>query len=204
MDWVLELLLQYKYFVLLPLAMFQGSISSLISGFLIYQDLLNWAVAFIVILLGDFIPDTFFYCLGYFGRETKFVKKYVMDNKLFFHHHKVVNKLWAEHAKKTMTLGKLSYGFAIPFLITAGMVRLPYKKFISYAMTVSFFHYGTILLIGYLLGSSYAAAGFYVNFLHYGLTILSLTLLVIYFFAIRYARRKVISLVETEGKQIRE
>jgi len=202
MDWILILLLKYKYFVLLPLAMFQGSITSLISGFLVYRDFLNINLAFIILLLGDFIPDTIFYYIGYFGQNTKIVKRYVLENKIFFHHHKVISKLWSEHGRKTMTLGKLSYGFAIPFLVSAGMVKVPYRKFISYAMVVSTFHYGLIFLIGYLLGSSYASAKFYMNFLHYGLAIISISLLIIYFVIIRYARRKVIGLVEEEEKEI--
>jgi len=202
MDWIIALLFQYKYFILLPLAMFQGSLTSLISGFLIYTGFINAGLAFIIIMLGDFIPDTIFYYIGYYGQNTKLVKKYVLDNKFFYDHINVINKLWSDHSRKTMLLGKMSYGFAVPFLLSAGMVRMPYRKFISYAMVVSTFHYGIILMVGYFLGSSYAKASFYMNFVQYGLALLALSFLVIYFFVLRYARKKIIDLVEAENKEI--
>lgn len=203
MEWALILLLKYKYFVLLPLAMFQGSLTSLVSGFLVYQNLLNVWVAFGIILLGDFIPDTIFYYIGYHGQKNRIVKKYVLDNKFFSNHLTVINKLWFDHGRKTMTLGKMSYGFAIPFLLSAGMAKMPYRKYILYAMTVSFFHYGSILIIGYILGSSYTSADEYINYLHYGLAGLAISLLIIYVFIMRYARKKVIDLIKDEGKEVK-
>ena len=103
-------------------------------GFLIYNHTLNFWPAFIILLIGDIIPDSIFYYIGYHGGKTGMVKKYVLDNELFKDHLNVIEKLWQEHPKKTMFFGKLAYGMALPFLISAGVVKMPYKKFITSAI----------------------------------------------------------------------
>ena len=202
MDLALALLLKYKYLTLFPLAVIEGPLVSLIVGFLIHQHVLNFWLAFAILLLGDIIPDSIFWCIGYYGRGTKIVKKYVLDNKLFANHLNVIEKLWTEHAKKTMFLGKLAYGMALPFLISAGVVKMPFKKFITYAVPVSIFQYGTIVLIGYFLGNSYNTASFYVGSIYRILAVFVVLCVIIYYLIIRYARKKIILLVEEEEKEM--
>jgi len=198
MDWILISLLKYKYLLLFPLAVFQGSLASLVSGFLVYHGVFNFGLALLVLLLGDFIPDTVLYYVGYYGRENGVVKKYLLNNNFFSNHLNVIDNLWFKHGRKTMLLGKLSYGLAIPFLISAGSVKMPFKKFISYALVVSFFHYGLILFVGYFLGNSYASAGYYMNFISYGLAVITLGLFISYYFIVKYARKKIVNLAKAE------
>jgi membrane protein DedA with SNARE-associated domain len=204
MNTALALLSAHKYLALFPLAVVEGPLVSLVVGFLIHKQILSFWLSFLILLLGDIIPDSIFWCIGYYGRGTKMVKKYVLDNKLFANHLNVIERLWTEHTKKTMFLGKLAYGMALPFLISAGVIKMPFKKFITYAVPVSIFQYGTIVLIGYLLGNSYNAASFYVGSIYRVLAIFVILCIVIYYLIIRYARKKIILLVEEEEREVEE
>lgn len=195
------LLLKYKYLVLFPLAVFEGPLVSLVVGFLLYKGLINFWLAFLILLLGDIIPDTIFYLIGYYGRETKFVQNRVLKTKFFTNHLNVIEKLWLEHGRKTMFLGKLAYGMAIFFLTSAGLVRMPFRKFISYAVPVSIFQYGLIVLIGYLLGNSYVVASGYISSVYYLLGIVVVVCIVVYYLLVKYARKKIVMLIEEEERE---
>ncbi|HYV33785.1 MAG TPA: hypothetical protein VE973_02975, partial [Candidatus Limnocylindria bacterium] len=127
----LLLLLKYKYAVIFPLAAFEGPVVSLVVGFLVYSGVLNFWLALIILILGDIIPDTLFYFIGYFGQQSPFIQKHFLKADFFKNHFSLVKKLWQEHPAKTMFFGKLALGMALPFLVSAGIVKLPYKKFIS-------------------------------------------------------------------------
>jgi membrane protein DedA with SNARE-associated domain len=53
-----------------------------------------------------------------------------------------------------MFFSKLSYGVAAAFIMVAGMVEMPLKKFVFYGFIVAILHYGTLLFLGYYLGAS--------------------------------------------------
>jgi membrane protein DedA with SNARE-associated domain len=65
-----------------------------------------------------------------------------------------IRRLWNKNAGKTMFFSKLSYGVAAGFIMIAGMVEMPLKKFIAYATLIAVLHYGTLLFLGYYLGAS--------------------------------------------------
>ncbi|MEI6528560.1 MAG: VTT domain-containing protein [bacterium] len=198
METTLLLLLKYKYLVLFPSAVLEGPLVSLIVGFLIRTDVLSFWLSFLILILGDIIPDTIFYCIGYFGRDTKFVRKHITNSKFFSGHLSVIEKLWSNHGRKTMFLGKLAYGMALPFLVSAGLAKMPFKKFITYAVPVSVIQYGTIVLVGYLLGHSFQIASGYIGAIYYLLAAVVVISIVIYYLVMKYAQKKIILLVQEE------
>ena len=98
---------------------------------------------------------------------------------------------WKKHTIKTMFVSKLAYGLSTPLLVTSGLVRLPYVRFVRWALLVTIFQYGLLMTIGYYLGRSYDSA---IGYVHYAEIIVAAfaVLFIIGFFAIqKYARRKV-------------
>lgn len=183
MEYLVLLIAKYGYFILFPLAALEGPIISLVVGFLIYLGYLKFIPAFIVLLLGDLIPDIIYYYIGRFGNRKKLIEKY--GSRLSF-----LEKLWQEHGRKTMFFSKLAYGLSTPFLVSAGLVNMPLKKFISYAFPISLFQYAAIMTIGYYLGSSYQIAVKYIDSV--GIIIAAvLVIFIIYVFFVKYARRQI-------------
>jgi len=201
MSYALVLLLKFKYAVLFPLGVVEGPVISLVVGFLINKGIFSFWIAFPILLLGDIIPDTIFYLLGFYGQKTKFVQRLISRKDFLANHLLVIERLWLDHPRKIMFFGKLTYGMAILFLTSAGMVKLSFKKFISNAILVSVTQYGVIVLVGYLLGNSYEIASGYIKYFYYLFGIFAVVGIVGYYFVAKYAREKIILLIEEEEQK---
>ena len=191
MEQLVLLLTKYGYFILFPLAAIEGPIVSLVVGFLIYLGYFQFLPAYALLLLGDLIPDTVYYYIGRFGNKRKIMEKYGSRLNL-------IEKLWREHGKKTMFLSKLAYGLSIPFLISAGLVKMPFRKFISYAFPVTLFQYGVIMAIGYFLGHSYQLAERYIQYAYVIVAAILIVFIIGYILIVKYARRQIEKMEQEE------
>ena len=198
---MLVLLLRYKYLILFPLAAFEGPIISLLVGFLAYSGILNFWLAFIVLIFGDIIPDTIYYYLGYVSDRSKFIQKHFLNSKFFVNNSTLVKKFWTEHTFKTMFFSKLAYGLATPFLISAGIVKMPYRKYISHTIPITCFQYAVFMGIGYYLGKSYESAIKYINDFYFIIALMVIISIIIYVSVVKYARKEIISLESMEEKK---
>ena len=71
----LHLLMTYRYLILFPLAAVEGPIVALLVGFLISLGYFQFFPAFGIMILGDLIPDSFYYYLGRFGNKKNLIEK---------------------------------------------------------------------------------------------------------------------------------
>lgn len=201
MSYFLLALSQYKYLILFPAAVLEATTASLLVGFLVKINILNFFIAFPILLLGDLIPDNLFYYLGYFGRNTKFVKKQILKSELFSGNLITIEKLWSKHGIKALIFCKLAYGIGLPFLLSAGIAKMPYKKFLTYSTIISVLKYGVLVLIGYLLGHSYALAEKYIGWMYIIISVFVLISILIYYILIKYTRNQINSLVEKNKRE---
>lgn len=194
MNYIMSLIINYGYFALFPIAAIEGPIVSLIVGFLVSLGYFQFIPAYILLIFGDLIPDSFYYYLGRFGNHKKIIDRYgkrfnfILNN---FHH---LQNIWYNHGSKVMFLSKLSYGLSTPFLISAGLVNLPPKKFFLYAIPVTLLQYAVIMTIGYLLGHSYLLAVKYIESAGIFMLILLIIFILSYILFSRYVRRKIINM----------
>ncbi len=199
MQQTLLLIEHYRYLILFPLAAFEGPAVSLIVGFLIRLGYISLIPSFAILIMGDLIPDSIYYAIGRFGNKSNIVQKYSGENGKLTKNFQLAEKLWKHHGKKTMFLSKLAYGLSTIFLISAGMVKMPFRKFVTYAIPVTIFQYGIILTAGYFLGHSYESALKYVNYGGYVIAAIVVAIIVGYIFALRTARNKIESMEMTES-----
>jgi membrane protein DedA with SNARE-associated domain len=191
---ILQFLIQYRYIALFPLALFEGPIVALAVGFLTRLGSFNFLAAFAVMLLGDFIPDSVFYFIGRFGNKDKLIKKYDTKSKIISQSLPHIKKFWHEHPTKTMFISKLAYGLSTVLLISAGVARVPYKRFIWQALIVTIFQYGILMTVGYYLGNSYQAALPYVKYMSVVVAGFAIIFIFGYFMLQRYMKNQVINL----------
>ena len=201
MEWLLPLLLKYRYLVLLPLSIMEGPIVALVAGFLVYANIFDFWIAYAVLLVGDIIPDSLFYCIGHYGRHIPWLEQRLERSK-FFRHLELVENLWERHGRKMMFFGKLAYGLGLPFLASAGAVKVPFRRFISYAVPVTLFQYAVIMFIGYAMGNSFALADSYVHFTYLLMAVFVVVFGVGYFAVARLARRKLDEMEREDEKGI--
>ncbi len=199
---MLALLITYRYLILFPLACFEGPLVALAVGFMIHLGYLEFIPAYLLLICGDLIPDTVYYYLGRFGNKQTVLTKYIARSGFVGRNAEVIKKLWQDHPGKTMFLSKLAYGLSTPFLVSAGFFKMPFKKFITYALPVTLSQYAVLLAVGYYLGQSYELAAKY--FQYAGLVVAGILVVFVigYILFVQYARKKIKDLEVEEQKKL--
>ena len=193
---IIKFLMSYRYLALFPLACLEGPIVALAVGFLVHLGYFMFIPAYFVMILGDFVPDSLYYAIGRFGNKEKLVLKYDTKSKLISRNFGYLERVWHKHTLKTMFVSKLAYAFSIPLLVTAGLVRLPYRKFVWQALIVTLFQYGVLMTVGYLLGKSYEVAVPYVKGVAIIIAVIAIVFVAGYFMLQKYIKNKVVEEIE--------
>jgi len=139
----------YKYEAIFPIAVLEGPIITIISGFLVSRHVLSFLPAFLVVFFGDAISDTVFYIIGRNGRnlihKLKFLR--ISDERLA--------KMEAQYEKspwKTMIVAKVSYGLGTVFMLAAGLSRMSLRRFFESVFILNALRSLTLISIGYYFG----------------------------------------------------
>ncbi len=148
----------------------------------------NIWIVFLISIIGNLVPDALLYAIGFLGREhlvEKLVKKYGRYFKISVGKMNELEKLYENHAGKTLAFVKLVPFLATPGLIAAGMARVPLRKYTLWSIVVAFPTSLLFLLLGYYFGTAYELI---LHYTEYGG--LFIFVIVISFLAISYAYRK--------------
>lgn len=202
LDHVTMLILEYRYWILIPLSFIEGPIVAFFAGTLAAAGFFNvWGLA-AFFLARDIIVDLGCYYLGFFGAKASWIKKVLGKLGVTEDHLEEVRELWHAHPGKTMFLSKLSYGVAAGFIVVAGLVRMDIRKFITYGAIIAVLHYGLLLFVGFFFGATFG--GTIVGLLEKapyviaGLSVLA----VVYIFFKRYMNKKLIQAEEEAAREI--
>jgi membrane protein DedA with SNARE-associated domain len=146
---LIRFFIQYKYAAIFPIAVAEGPIITIISGFLVSRHILSFLPALFVVFFGDAISDTIFYIIGRQGRNfihrLKFLK--VSDER--------IAKMEAQYERspwKTMLVAKVSYGLGTVFMLSAGLSRMSLSMFFESAFVLNALRSLALLSIGYYFG----------------------------------------------------
>jgi membrane-associated protein len=155
---MIQLLLTYKYIILIPLAIIEGPIVTVVCGFLVTLKVFNPLAVYVVMVLGDIVGDAGIYYLGYSGK--RFLKYFrITEEKLekaktYFH----------ENHKKAIAMSKLVHGIGFTGLVAAGASHVPYKRYFKSCALISAIQSLVMLLLGILFGHAYVQIGKYLNY----------------------------------------
>ena len=150
-----QLIVEYRYLIIVPLALIEGPIVAFIAGGLAavgYFNIFGLAAFFFARDMG---MDALYYALGYFGGRTGFAHRMLTKIKVTDEHLEGVRLLWEHHPLSTMFVGKLSYGIGSTFVAVAGMVRMRVTTFFKYGALVAITQYWSLLAIGYFFGNTF-------------------------------------------------
>ena len=177
---ILVLLEHYKYLIIFPIAVFEGPIIIIISGFLVYLGFLNAYVAYLILATADVIGDYLHYALGKYGRHLPWFKKiahlfsYDQNNSGFLESH------FEKHAGKTLLLAKLSHGVGGAIQVAAGIAKVDFFEFLRFSIIGTLIKTLILLLLGYYVGSSYLKIDGYLDTIAFiTISIVAFTLLYI-------------------------
>lgn len=153
------LLMTYKYALLFPLSIIEGPIVTVLGGFLSSLHLMNWLAIYVIVILGDIVGDTSIYSFGRWGGE--FFKKHGF--RIGFPHERleVAKKYFTNHHHKALIASKLFHGIGVSGLVAAGILKIPYMRFIRTCLIISLLQSAVFLLIGIFFGHAYQQIGQY-------------------------------------------
>ncbi|MDQ2863123.1 MAG: VTT domain-containing protein [Bacteroidota bacterium] len=185
---IIDLLYKYKYFLLFPLAIVEGPVLAVITGFLYANKFLNVFIAYPIIVLGDIIGDSLCYMLGRFG-APEFLKKII--KKVGFNPEKIdaARSYFNNNSIMSVALSKITLGIGFAGIYLAGNAKIPYKKFILICLVTSALQYVVYLSIGYLFGSAYEKIARYIDFLSALIIVIVITIL-LFIFLKSYRKKK--------------
>lgn len=146
-----------KYVLLFLGCIFEGPVVMMASGFLFSLGQFDFLPMYLALVSGDFVADIGWYLLGRYGGQPLILKwghkfgitpESIEKIKVRFH----------RYHEKILIISKLTmgFGFALVTLITAGIVRIPFKKYVILNLVGGFIWTIFLLSIGYLFGNIYS------------------------------------------------
>lgn len=151
---ITTLILEYRYWILVPLSIIEGPIVAFVAGTLAAVGIFDLYVLGLFFFARDMLMDGIYYAIGHFGGNTAFARRLLARFGITAEHLENVRALWDRRPGWTMLIGKVSYGIASAFIVVAGMVRMPLTKFFGYGSLVAILQYWGLILAGYFLGAS--------------------------------------------------
>lgn len=154
---ILGFLYAYRYLGIFLATIFEGPLTMIAVGFLYKLGHFNFFLAYSIMVLGDLVGDVGWYYLGYFGGNKFFIKfgKYIgVEEKSI----EKVRALFHKHHNKILFISKItnSLGMAVAILVTAGISKIPMKKFIILNILGGLVWTLMMMAVGYFFGNVYS------------------------------------------------
>lgn len=152
------LLLEYRYWILIPLAFLEGPVVAIIGGTLAATGYFNFYVLCLIFYIRDLSLDLGYYAIGHYGGHTAIAERLLKKIGVTADHLEHIRSLWARRPATTMLIGKLSYGISAAFIVVAGIIGMRLRTFIWYGSLVAVLQYGTLLVLGYFFGATFGGS----------------------------------------------
>ncbi len=155
---LIALILIYKYWILLALGIPEGPILSIIAGFLWRLGVLAFFPAYFALMAADIIGDVIWYHIGYHV-GPRFIKRFGHLFSITDQNVAILEKLFHKHKDKVLIVSKMTggFGFGVVTLMTAGLVKIPFRRYFVLNFIGQFFWSGILMAIGYSFGHLFSA-----------------------------------------------
>jgi membrane protein DedA with SNARE-associated domain len=137
-----------KYIILALLVAVEGPIATLLGAAAAASGVMHLNLVFLSACLGNLCADSVYYSLGYTGKKEWLLR----TGRRFGLTENLLQRLQVkiqEHAPKFIFLAKITNGLIIPSLITAGLAKVPWKKWFPPLAAGEMLWTGALVSIGY-------------------------------------------------------
>jgi membrane protein DedA with SNARE-associated domain len=158
-QWLAQIIQNHNYWVYAIVAVasfFEGPILAMVCGVLYKLGLVPFTPIYIALMVGDLFGDTFWYTIGYhFGHP--FIKRFGKYFSITESAVASVTRIFHKYQNSILLISKMTMGlgFALVTLVTAGIVKIPFRRYIFLNFVGQFFWTGFLMVIGYFLGNLY-------------------------------------------------
>jgi membrane protein DedA with SNARE-associated domain len=147
------MLIEYRYWILIPLSLLEGPIAAFVAGTLASRGYFNPYLVYGIFIVKDCVVDGAYYYAGRFAGETALVARLLTKAHVTSAGIDHVRWLWHRRGWRTMLIAKLSWGLSPAFLAIAGIVAVPLAIFFRYAVGIALVQYAALLILGYSFGN---------------------------------------------------
>ena len=157
--WLIQLSTQHAFWVYLVIiltACAEGPILSMIFGVLIKLGYFPFVPIYAALMFGDLLGDSGWYWVGRKWGHS-FIRKFGKYVSVSEEGVAKITQLFHRYHNRILVISKITngFGFGLVTLITAGMVRVPFFKYLSLNLIGQFVWSGLLLAIGYYFSSAY-------------------------------------------------
>jgi membrane protein DedA with SNARE-associated domain len=167
----------WNYFILSFLIVLNGPAATLLGGAAASAGLLRPQLVFLAGIIGNLVADVFWYNVGARGQAGWILK----HGQRFGVRQKHLDKLsegMEQHVIKILLMAKISIGLAVPTLLVAGIIRIPWRKWFPIVFMGEVVWTGILVLVGYYATEAVKQMEQGIEALLLGMTFLFLVLMV--------------------------
>lgn len=172
----------------------EGPVVTAAAAFAAALNVLNIYIVLLLSFFGDLVGDVIYYAIGYWGREGV-LEKYGHWLGLTRARIRKLERHFEKHAAKSLFIVKFLPALPTLGLITAGAVRVPFKKF---AAIVTLLIIPRTLLfagLGYYFGQTFDSINRAINNIGYSLSIVAGIAGILYF-VYRFFSKRIMQKIE--------
>jgi len=160
----------WTYIVLGVLVLLEGPIATLLGAAMASAGLMRaWGV-FLAAAIGNLTADVLWYSLGYLGKRkwiTQFGRTFGVSDSLIQH----LEQHLIKHATRVLFLAKVTLTFVIPSLIAAGLLRIPWRRWLPALVLAETLWTGSLVLIGYFTTEAIKQVAQWVEYVALGISV---------------------------------
>jgi len=170
---IFEFLRDYGYWGMLPLMIIEGPVITIVAAMLASLGAFNWIVVFLLSMAGDVIGDVILYGLGYkygmgfvrgFGKYMGITEKLVTKMEKYFEN----------HGGKTIFAVKSTTGLCWATFTAAGIVKMPFWKFVKFSVLGGIVWSGFLVAMGYFYGYLWREISQYIDWIGWAVSVVAI------------------------------
>jgi membrane protein DedA with SNARE-associated domain len=135
----------WSYLLLSILVLLEGPMATLIGAAAAAAGLMRVQMVFIVAAGSNLVADVLWYSIGSSGKMEWVRRRINASERQMADVEKGVN----DNAVKMLLLAKMSIGLAVPTLITVGLARVPWRRWLPAVFVGEVLFTGILVVIGY-------------------------------------------------------
>ena len=168
-----DFLRHYGYFAMLPLMIVEGAVATVGAAVLASLGIFSWPIVLFFSILGDLIGNVILYAIGYhwgMGFASGWGRHFGLSEKRIIK----MEKYFQKNGGKTLFVVKSMAGSYVLAFITAGIVKMDFKKFFKYALLGAIVWSSFLVTMGYFYGHLWQNIQYYVSWTGFGILLVML------------------------------
>jgi membrane protein DedA with SNARE-associated domain len=149
------IILAYRYWILIPLAILEGPSVAFVTAALAARGYFNPYVAFWIFIVKDVVVDGVYYYVGQFNATRRLTSAWLAKAHMTSNIERL-RAQWDRHAWRMISVGKFCWGLGPAILATAGIIGLPASTFFVYVASIALLQYSIVFMLGYTFGHALA------------------------------------------------